>query len=677
MNPRRIPARRLAALAVAAALALPAAAHTNQKGLDRRNLDEKTAACSDFFQYANGSWLASNPIPPEYSRWSLDDEIHQRNEHVLRQVLEAAAAKPEPAGSTTQKIGDFYAAAMDEAAVEKAGITPLQADLDQIAALQDSAGIVALLRDWHGRGHQVLFAFGPESDMKNAGQAIGYATQDGLGLPDRDYYFRGDAKSKALRQQYRDYIASLLALLGDKAAKANADHVLALETRLAKDSLDPLALRDPNNYYHLHSVAEADAKTPHFSWGKYFEALGRGDITSFSLAQPGFFAAMDKALAEVPVAHWQAYLRFHLADSAAPHLSKAFVEAEFGFRDKTLRGVEVLKPRWKRAIDVTNDALGEAVGEVYVAKVFPPAAKAGAEQLVENLKKALRLRIGKLDWMDAATKQAAYAKLDTLVSKIGYPDQWRDYSALKIGRAGYYANHDAATAFEARRQYAKIGKPVDRAEWAMTPQTVNAYYNPLQNEIVFPAAQLLPPYFDEKMDDAVNYGGIGSVIGHELLHGFDDQGSQFDAKGNLTNWWSEADRKQFEARTGKLVQQFDAYVAVDDLHIQGKLTLGENIADLGGLQVSWDAFQLANAGKPPQDIDGQTPAQRFFLAFAQAWRTAQRPAALRLQVQSNEHAPAKWRVLGPVTNLPEFAAAFSCKAGDAMVADPARRAVIW
>ncbi|WP_257386214.1 M13 family metallopeptidase [Tahibacter caeni] len=675
MRLRHLPPRLAAsALALTATLCF---AHTNDHGLDKRNFDTRAAACSDFFQYANGGWLASNPIPPEYGIWSLDNEIQDRNEAVLREVLEAAAAKPGADGSVTQKIGDFYASALDEAAVEKAGITPLKTDLARIAALKTNADIVPLLRDWHAGGTQLVFGFGPEADMKNASRVIGYATQGGLGLPDRDYYFRDDPKSKTLLQQYRDYVATLLRLSGDADAAADAVHVVALETRLATDSLDRLALRDPNNFYHPHSIAEADAKTPHFSWGKYFAALGRADIAQFSLAQPQFFAALDKALTEVPLAHWQAYLRFHLVDGAAAYLSKDFVDAQFAFRAKTLRGVEALKPRWRRAIDATNDALGEAVGEIYVARVFPPAAKAGAQQLVDNLKKALRARIGKLDWMDATTKQAAYAKLDTLVSKIGYPDRWRDYGALRIVRGDYYANVEAAGRFEAKRLYAKIGKPVDRSEWGMTPQTVNAYYNPLQNEIVFPAAQLLPPYFDEKMDDAVNYGGIGSVIGHELLHGFDDQGSQFDARGNLANWWSDKDRGQFEARTGKLVEQFDEFVAVDDLHIQGKLTLGENIADLGGLQVSWDAFRIAQAGKPETDVDGLTPAQRFFLAFAQAWRTAQRPEALRLQIQSNEHAPAKWRVLGPVANLPEFAAAFSCKAGDPLVRDAAKRVLIW
>jgi putative endopeptidase len=386
---------------------------------------------------------------------------------------------------------------------------------------------------------------------------------------------------------------------------------------------------------------------------------------------------MDGALAKVPVSHWQAYLRWHLVDFAAPSLSKAFVDADFDFHGRTLRGTQELKPRWKRAIDATNDALGFAVGETYVAKVFPPEAKQRAQGLVKNLAVALRARLAKLDWMGEETKKAAYAKLDTLVPKVGYPDVWRDYSALTVRRGDHFANVRAAAAFEAKRLAAKIDKPVDRSEWGMLPQTVNAYYDPQQNEIVFPAAQLLPPYFDAQMDDAVNYGGIGSVIGHEMLHGFDDEGSQFDAQGNLRDWWTKQDRERFVARTGRLVEQFDAYVPIDDLHINGKLTLGENIADLGGLEVAWDAWKLTDDGKANAKRDGLDGTQRFFLAFAQAWRTQQRPEALRLQVQSNEHAPAKYRVNGPVSNMAAFARAFACKAGDPMVRDAARRVDIW
>ncbi len=674
-----MPACRTRVLAAALSLGLVAGAqaHTNERGLDAQNVDAATPACDDFFQHANGGWLASNPIPAEYSQWSLDDELRERNLALLRGVLEDAAAHPGAAGSTTQKVGDFYASAMDEAAAEKAGYTPIKADLERIAALKNGADVAALVRGWHAQGIPVLFDFGPQSDMKDATREIGYAIQGGLGLPDRDYYTRTDAKSKELLGKYRVHVARMLALVGDANAEQEAGWIVDLETTLARASLDRVAMRDPQSYYRIATLAQADAQTPHFSWTAFYKELGRADVTRFSLPHPKFFAAMDGALAKVPLSHWQAYLRWHLVDFAAPSLSKAFVEADFDFHGRTLRGTQELKPRWKRAIDATNDALGFAVGEAYVAKVFPPEAKQRARTLVKNLSVALRARIAKLDWMGEETKKAAYAKLDTLVPKVGYPDTWRDYSALAVQRGDHFANVRAAAAFEAKRLAAKIDKPVDRSEWGMLPQTVNAYYDPQQNEIVFPAAQLLPPYFDAQMDDAVNYGGIGSVIGHEMLHGYDDEGSQFDAQGNLRDWWTKQDRERFVARTGKLVEQFAAYVPIDDLHVNGKLTLGENIADLGGLEVAWDAWKLTDDGKADATRDGQSGAQRFFLAFAQAWRTQQRPEALRLQVQSNEHAPAKYRTNGPVSNMASFAQAFACKAGNPMVRDAAHRVDIW
>ncbi|HEU4665643.1 MAG TPA: M13 family metallopeptidase, partial [Dokdonella sp.] len=654
-----------------------AQAHTNERGLDTQNFDPATPACSDFFQHANGGWLASNPIPAEYSRWSLDDELRERNMTLLRGVLDDAAAHPGAAGSTTQKVGDFYASAIDEAAAEAAGFTPIKPELERIAAMKDAGDVAALVRRWHAQGIPVLFEFGPQADMKDANRMIGYAIQGGLGLPDRDYYTRTDAKSKALLDQYRAHVARMLALVGASDAEKEAAWVVDLETTLARASLDRVAMRDPQTYYRMATLAQADAQTPHFSWTAFHKELGRPDVARFSLPHPTFFAAMDSALAKTPLPHWQAYLRWHLVDFAAPSLSKAFVDADFDFHGRTLRGTQELKPRWKRAIDATNDALGFAVGEAYVAKVFPPEAKQRAQTLVKNLSVALRARLAKLDWMGEDTRKAAYAKLDTLVPKVGYPDVWRDYSALEVRRGDYFANVRAAAAFEAKRLAAKIDRPVDRSEWGMLPQTVNAYYDPQQNEIVFPAAQLLPPYFDARMDDAVNYGGIGSVIGHEMLHGFDDQGSQFDAHGNLRDWWTGKDRARFVARTARLVEQFDAYVPIDDLHVNGKLTLGENIADLGGLEVAWDAWKLTDDGKANATHDGLTGAQRFFLAFAQAWRTQQRPEALRLQVQSNEHAPAKYRTNGPVSNMAAFAQAFACKSGDPMVRDAARRVDIW
>ena len=670
--------RTLRATALSLAFAAAAAlAHTNEHGLDAANMDPAAGACRDFFQYANGGWLKSNPIPPAYSRWSLDDEINERNLGILKKVLESAAAHPAAPGETAQKIGDFYAAAMDEAEIEKKGIAPLQNDLAAIAKLESPADIAALVRDWQSHGAQVLFDLEAQPDLKDSNKVIAYAGQGGLGLPDRDYYTRDDAKSRELRTQYQAHVARMLRLLGDSDAKAEAAWVLTLETRLAKASLDRVALREPANSYHIFTLADADAKTPHFPWSGFFHNVGRDDVHSFSLAQPDFFVAVDQALASEPLVHWQAYLRWRLIDAQAPYLGKAFVDADFDFRGRTLRGAKEIKPRWKRAIASADTALGELLGQAYVAQVFPQEAKQRALDLVNNLKVALRERIGHLDWMSGETKKSAYAKLDTLVAKIGYPDKWRDYSKLQISRSSYLTNMRAAAAFEAQRQFAKIDHPVDRTEWDMTPQTVNAYNNPMGNEIVFPAAQLLPPYFEASADDAVNYGGIGSVIGHEMLHSFDDQGSKFDAQGNLADWWTQRDRSEFEARTGKLAEQFNAYVPVDDLHINGKLTLGENIADLGGLLVAYDAFKLATKDKGDAKIDGLTPDQRFFLSYAQTWRTAQRPEQLRLQVQSNEHAPAKFRTNGPLSDVRAFARAFDCKPSDPMLQPPGKFVDIW
>lgn len=658
-------------------IATGVAAHTNEHGIDARNFDARTQACTDFFQHANGGWLASNPIPAEYSTWSLDNEIGERNTAILKRILEDAAAHPGAAGSATQKIGDFYAAAMNEAAIDKAGSDPLQDDLAAIAALKSPDGVTKLIADWQVLGNDVLFDFETQPDLKHSGTDIAYAGQGGLGLPDRDYYLRDDAKSRHLLGQYRSHVAHMLGLLGDKNAKEEAVWIVALETRFAKASLDRVALRDPSNSYHIMTLAQADAKTPHISWTEFFHKAGRDDVESFSLAQPDFFAAADAALTDVPLAHWQAWLRWRLLDANAAFLSKPFVEADFAFHGGVLRGAKQNLPRYKRVIRSADRAVGELLGQAYVAQVFPPQAKQRALDLVNNLKTAMRARIERLTWMSADTKKSAYAKLDTMVAKIGYPDRWRDYSKLQVTRASWIANVRAARAFEAQRQFAKLDRPVDRSEWDMTPQTVNAYYNPMGNEIVFPAAQLLPPYFEVTNDDALNYGGIGSVIGHEMTHAFDDEGSQFDAQGNLANWWTKDDREKFDARASKLVDQFNAYVPVDDLHINGKLTLGENIADLGGLLVAYDAFKLTAQGKGNAKIDGLSPAQRFFYAYAQTWRTAQRPAQLRLQVQSNEHAPAKFRTNGPLADVPAFAHAFACKAGDAMRRSESDIVEIW
>jgi len=654
-----------------------AGAHGNEHTLDARDLDPHASPCADFFQYANGGWLKANPIPPAYAAWSLDDEVDERNRSILKRVLEEAAAQTAAHGSAVQKIGDFYRAAMNLAAIERDGLAPLHDDLAAIAALRTPADVAALIRTWQLRGDAVLFEFEARPDLKDSQNAIAYAGQGGLGLPDRDYYLRDDAKSRHLRERYRAHVARVLRLLGDAEAHAESAWIMELETRLAQGSLDRVALREPLNSYHVLTLGEADARSPHFSWSDFFRATGRGDVARFSLAQPEFFAAFENALIELPVAHWQAWLRWRLADGSAAYLGKAFVDADFAFHGTTLLGARRILPRWKRVLVSADNALGELLGEAYVAQVFPPQAKQRALDLVSNLKTALRARIAGLSWMSEPTKRAADAKLDTLVAKIGYPERWRDYAGLEISPDSYLANMRSAAAFEVRRQFAKVGRPVDRGEWDMTPQTINAYYNPSGNEIVFPAAQLLPPYFDAAADDALNYGSIGTVIGHELLHGFDDEGSRFDAHGNLADWWGADDRAAFEARTQKLVEQFDAYVPIDDLHIDGKASLGENIADLGGLLVAFDAFRLTAQGASAAQTDGLTPEQRFFLAFARTWRIAQRPAQLRLQLQSDEHAPAKFRVNGALGNMPAFALAFACRSGEPLARPAPALVKIW
>ena len=669
---------RLAPLAVAIGLAVStvASAYTNERGLDAKNFDTKVAPCVDFYQYANGGWLASNPVPNEYSTWGVGSELRERNLDTLKAILEESAKQKHAAGSNARKIGDFYASAMDEAGIEKAGAAPLKPYLAAIDALESNEDVVKLVREWHARGLQTVFGFGAEADLMNSSQVIAYATQAGLGLPEREYYLKDDADSKKIRDQYVAHVEKMLVLAGVPAAgaKKQAQAVLALETRLAKASLDKVAMRDPASYYNIVALKEADAKTPHYPWTAHFEAVGIDKGTKFSLAQPGFFTEVDKLFAELPTEDWQAYLRWNVVDFGAPYLSKAFVDESFAFNGKVLTGAKELRPRWKRAMDATSGALGEALGQLYVERTFPPEAKAKALELVNNLKLGLKQRLENLEWMSPETKKKAMEKFATFTPKIGYPDEWRDYSALEIGQRHYFDNVVAGVEFEAKRQYAKIGKPIDRAEWQMTPQTVNAYYNPLLNEIVFPAAILQPPFFDPEIDDAVNYGAMGGVIGHELMHGFDDQGSKFDAKGNMTSWWTDDDRKQFEARTLKLVEQFDRYESAG-LNVNGKLTLGENIGDLGGLLVAYDAFQLTDQAKRDEKIDGMTPDQRFFLSWAQSWRRNYRDEALKLQVNTDPHSPSNWRVIGPITNMESFAQAFGCKAGDPMVNEV--RVDIW
>jgi putative endopeptidase len=668
------------ALAAGIALALNAgAADAPRSSIDPAKLDSKAGACTDFFGYVNNIAIKNDPIPADQTSWGTFNKLRERSLATQHDILDAMALDKAVAGTIQQKIGDFYASGMDQSEIEKAGYTPIKDDLKRVDGLRNPDDIAELVRDYAARGDALLFDFERGADFKNSTMTIGFANQGGLGLPDRDYYLKTDAESKKLLAAYQAHIANLLILVGVKKddASKQAQAVVDLETKLANASLSRVALRDPTNQYHLVSMTEGDKATPHFSWLKYFAAQGVSGQTGFSLAQPEFFATMDKLIAEAPIAQWQAYFRFHIVASAAPTLSKAFVEERFAFVGKTLQGQKENKPRWKRVLGATNSEMGMALGELYVAKTFPPEAKQRAQDMVNDLHDALKTRIENLDWMSAETKKQALEKWATFMPKIGYPDAWRDWSGLSISREGYVANIRAADKFNHAWEMAKIGKPVDRREWGMTPQTVNAYYNPLLNEIVFPAAILQPPFFDPKADDALNYGAIGAVIGHEMTHGFDDEGSQFDAKGNQHDWWTAADKKDFESRTAKLVKQFDDYIAIGDLHVNGKLTLGENIADLGGINVAFDALHAALKKRPQAAIDGLTPEQRFFIAFGNVWGGQYRDETLKLLVNTDPHSPLRFRAIAAPSNMPAFAQSFQCKPGDAMVRSADTQVKIW
>jgi putative endopeptidase len=645
------------------------------------DLDPAVAACTQLADHVNGPWLAANPVPADRTTWGSFEMLAERSLATQRQLVEAAAALPNAQG-IEKLIGDLWATGMDEAAINAAGIAPIQPEIDRIAALADAAGIADYLRESFARGEGFLFSFGPEADFKDATRVIAYAGQGGLGLPDRDYYLSEREDHLKARAGYQQHVAAVFVLAGVDAAQAaaRAAAVLAFETRLARVSMSSEELsRDVAKYYNPVSIAEADALTPAFPWSRFFESQGLALPEMFSLAQPDFHKEVDAMLAEVPVADWQAYLLFHTLDNAAPFLSDAFAEENFAFYGKTLRGQQAMQPRWKRVLNAINGSAGEALGELYVQHAFPPEAKAKMQHLVDNLGAALKGRLEKLDWMGGETRAKALEKLAGFRAKIGYPDVWRDWSGLITSRDSFVANLIAANGFNYQFALKKIGKPVDPNEWQMPPQQVNAYYHPLKNEIVFPAAILQPPFFDPDADAALNYGGIGAVIGHEMIHGYDDQGSRFDAKGNFANWWTDKDRQGFEQRTGRLVAQFDGYVAIDDLHVNGTLTLGENIADLGGLAVAYSALQaaLAEPGASRAPIDGHTPEQRFFYNWATVWRRNYQPEELKVRLSTDPHAPARFRAIGAPSNMPEFAAAFGCKDGDPMLRAAAARVAIW
>lgn len=680
--------RRMGAVMLSAALAAapllaqqPPANPASIHGIDPRNIDRTVNPASDFYKFAAGGWLAANPIPAEYSRWGSFNELIEKNMRDLHTILEEASAAT--GGNRTanmQKIGDFYASAMDSAAAEREGIKPLADEFSRIAGMTSAADLPAEVAHLHVYVANPVFTFYVNQDAKNSNQMIAQLRQGGLGLPDRDYYTNDDEHSREIRSQYIAHIQKLLELAGDDAATAaaGAQTVMAIETRLAKASMTRVERRDPNATYHRMTVSDLSDLAPGFGWKSYFTAIGKPGPGSLNVGQPAFFKEVSAMMNDVPLADWKTYLRWHVVNAAAPWLSSAFVAEDFHFNGEVMTGAKQIQPRWKRALTATDENLGEALGMQYTKRFFPPSAKARALEMVDNLRAAFRERLKTRQWMSDDTKGKALDKLAGFKVKIGFPEKWRDYTPLTIDRGPFTANLMRASEFEFKRQLDEIGQPVDRTKWGMTPPTVNAYYNPQLNEIVFPAGILQPPFFDAEADEAVNYGGMGAVIGHEMTHGFDDQGNKYDADGNLKDWWKPVDRIAFDARAHLLEQQYSDCIVVDTLHENGKLTLGENIADLGGLTIAFAAFKKAEEGKPAAAvIDGFTPEQRFFLAWAQIWRANYRDQELRRRVVLDPHAVSPLRVNCPLSDMPEFQHAFGLKTGDPMVRAESLRANIW
>ena len=664
--------------------ATPPQTEQNPPPLDPKNMDTSIKPGDDFFRYANGAWIKRTEIPPEYSRWGAFNELIERNNDALRVIAEQASkTQVDPKlAPEIQKVGDYYASGIDEKTIDALRTKPLAEEFQRIDAIKDRAALLKAIAHLHTIGVGAFFEFGSGQDAKDSSRDIAQAVQGGLGMPDRDYYTKQDADMKQKREKYVAHVTKMLTLLGEPADKAaeDAKKILALETKLAEASRTRVQLRDPIKNYNKMGVRQLQDVTPDWNWSDYFKTIDLVESGDVNVQQPEFFKAANDLFRSTSLDDWKAYLRWHLINATAPTLSKDFVDEDFNFRERILRGTQQIKPRWKRVILSEDNDIGEALGKLYVGFYFPPEAKARALELVNNLKEALADRIKTLEWMDEPTKQEALKKLAAFTVKIGYPDKWLDYSLLQIDRGPFVLNALRANEFEADRDIKKIGKPVDRTDWGMTPPTVNAYYNSNMNEIVFPAGILQPPFFYANADDAVNYGAIGAVIGHEMTHGFDDQGRQFDAKGNLRDWWTPKSAEEFEKRSAAIVQQYNEYEPLPGLHVNGELTQGENIADIGGVKLAYAALQKA-LDKHPEErakkIDGFTPEQRFFLSFAAIWRQKIRDEDQKMRLTTDPHSPAQFRVNGPLSDLAEFQKAFGISDGSPMVRSADKRVNIW
>lgn len=638
-------------------------------------LDRTVDPCVDLFTFSCGKWIQSNPIPPDQSSWGIYNKLQDDNLKQLRELLEATSAPNRARSSNAQKIGDYYASCMDETAIDALGIKPLQPELLRIEQLQAKKDLATVVASMIGEG--TPFRIDSEQDFKDSSIVTAAVDQRGLGLPDRDYYLKQDQKSKDLRAAYVAHVQKMFELLGDKPelAATEAQSAMKIETALARGSMTRVDRRDPKKIYHFMSVAELEKLTPAFGWKEYFRQIGLSGISSLNVAVPEFFKTLNSQIEQQDLATWKSYLRWHAIHANATSLSSAVVNENFNFFGKTLQGKEQLPPRWKRCTNDVDDDLGEALGQVYVEKYFSPEAKQQVLEIVQGIQKAMDADIHSLPWMSEETKRRALEKLQSMANKIGYPDKWRDYSQLEIKRGDHMGNSLRARRFEFDRDLAKIGKPVDRQEWQMTPPTVNAYYDPQKNDINFPAGILQPPLFDPKSDAAPNYGNAGSTIGHELTHGFDDEGRQFDAQGNLKDWWTTIDGKEFDRRASCISDQYSQYTVIDDIKINGKLTLGEDVADLGGTLLAYLAWKEATKDQKRESIDGFTPDQRFFIAYGQQWCSSNKDETKRLRAAIDPHSPDQYRANGVVSNMPEFREAFHCKPGQPMVRENACR--VW